>query len=167
MGLAIATLLNRLAQAGFNPGATVSVNGTSYTWPNVSAGSYDNIEVHGQTLQLPGAKAGASQLAFLGSATNGDTQGTVTITYTDGSTQTAQLGFSDWTLGAGSEPIAFNNVIAAKMSYRDSGGSPDQTTTYLFGSAPISLDTSKTVASITLTGPNNQGALHVFALAIS
>ncbi|GHO61671.1 alpha-1,2-mannosidase [Ktedonobacter sp. SOSP1-52] len=157
----------QLAQAGFNPGATVSVNGTSYTWPNVSAGSYDNIEVHGQTLQLPGTKAGASQLAFLGSATNGDTQGIVTITYTDGSTQTAQLGFSDWTLGAGSEPIAFNNVIAAKMSYRDSGGSPDQTTTYLFGSAPISLDTSKTVASVTLTGPNNQGALHVFALAIS
>jgi predicted alpha-1,2-mannosidase len=157
----------QLAQAGFKPGATVTVNGVSYTWPNVPAGSNDNIQVNGQTIPVQGAKAGASQLTFLGSATNGDTQGTVTVTYTDGSTQTGQLGFSDWTLGAGANPIAFNNVVAARMSYRDTGGSPDQTTTYLFGSAPISLNTSKTVASITLTNPANQGNLHVFAFTVS
>lgn len=154
----------QLASAGFSPGATVMVNGISYTWPNVQSGTYDNIQASGQTIQTPGAKAGAAQLTFLGSATNGDTQGTVTITYTDGTTLTAQLGFSDWTLGAGGEPVAFNNVIAASTSYRN----PMQTvTTYIFATAPISLDTSKTVASITLPTPTSGGALHVFAYTIS
>ncbi|MBA2396333.1 MAG: glycoside hydrolase family 92 protein [Ktedonobacteraceae bacterium] len=156
-----------LTQAGFTPGAMVAVNGATYTWPAVQPGVYDNIQVNGQTITTPNAVAGASQLSFLGSATNGDTQGTVTITYTDGSTQSAQLGFSDWTLAAGGEPIAFNNVVAAKFSYRNSGGALDTTTTYLFTSAPIALDTSKTVASITLNNSMNQGAIHVFAFAIS
>ncbi len=154
----------QLVSAGFSPGATVTVNGISYTWPNVQPGVYDNIEVNGQTIQTPNAPANASHLAFLGSATNGDTQGTITITYTDGSTQSAQLGFSDWTLGAGGEPIAFNNVVAAKTAYRNPG---DKTTTYLFASESIALDTGKTVASITLPNPVNMGALHIFTFTIS
>ena len=158
---------NLLTQAGFTPGASVAVNGATYTWPDVQPGVYDNIQVNGQTITTPNAASGAAQLSFLGSATNGDTQGTVTITYTDGSTQSAQFGFSDWTLAAGGEPIAFNNAVAAKLAYRNSGGSPDTTTTYLFTTAPISLDTSKTVASITLNSSTNQGALHVFAFSIA
>ena len=158
---------NLLTQAGFTPGATVTVNGATYTWPDVQPGTNDNIQVNGQTITTPNAAAGASHLTFLGSATNGDTQGTVTITYTDGSTQSAPLGFSDWTLAAGGEPVAFNNVVAAKFSYRNSGGAPDTTTTYLFTTAPISLAGGKTVASITLNNSTNQGVLHVFAFAIS
>jgi predicted alpha-1,2-mannosidase len=156
-----------LTQAGFTPGATVTVNGATYSWPNVQPGVYDNIQVNGQTITTPNAASGAAQLSLLGSATNGDTQGTVTITYTDGSTQSAQFGFSDWTLGAGAEPIAFNNTVAAQFAYRNSGGSPDTTTTYLFTTAPISLDKSKTVASITLSSSTNQGALHVFTFSIA
>jgi hypothetical protein len=158
---------NLLTQAGFTPGATVTVNGATYTWPDVQPGVYDNIQVNGQTITTPNAASGAAQLSFLGSATNGDTQGTVTITYTDGSTQSAQFGFSDWTLNAGGEPIAFNNTVAAKLADRNSGGSPDTTETYLFTTAPISLDKSKTVASITLSSSTNQGALHVFAFSIA
>jgi predicted alpha-1,2-mannosidase len=154
----------QLVSAGFSPGATVTVNGISYIWPNVQPGTYDNIEASGQTIQTPNAPANASHITFLGSATNGDTQGTITITYTDGSTQSAQLGFSDWTLGAGGEPVAFNNVVAAKTAYRNPG---DKTTTYVFASALISLDTSKTVAGITLPNPVNMGTLHVFTFTIS
>jgi hypothetical protein len=153
-----------LAQAGVTPGGTVTVNGANYTWPNVPVATFDNIEVSGQTITLPNAQAGASQLSFLGCATNGNSQGTVTITYTDGSTQTAQLGFSDWTLGAGANPVAYNNVIAIKTPYRNAN---DQTTTYIFASAPIALDASKTVASITLPNSLMGGQLHVFSLAIS
>jgi hypothetical protein len=130
----------------------------------VQPGVYDNIEVNGQTIQTPNAPANATHLAFLGSATNGDTQGTVTITYTDGSTQTAQLGFSDWTLGAGSEPVAYNNVVAAKTSYRNPN---DKVTTYVFASESIALSSGKTVASITLPNPVNMGALHVFTFTIA
>ncbi len=157
----------QLASAGFTPGATVTVNGVNYTWPNVQSGVVDNIQVDGQTIPTPNAAAGASHLTFLGSASNGDTQGTVTITYSDGSTQSAPFGFSDWTLAAGTEQVAFNNTIAAKLSYRNTGGAQDNTTTYLFTTAAISLDTSKTVASITLNGATNQGALHVFAFTIA
>ena len=157
-----------LAAAGFSPGATVTVNGATYTWPGTASGVYDNVEVAGQTIQTPNATAGAAQLTFLGSATNGDTEGTVTITYTDGSTQTAQLGFSDWTLAAGGEPLAYNNQIAATLAYRNSvGGMPQTVTTYVFSSAPVALDTSKTVASLTLTAQTDEGGLHVFAFAIA
>lgn len=157
-----------LAQAGFTPGSTTAVNGINYTWPNVGAGTYDNIEASGQAIPLPTAKAGATQLSFLGSATNGPSQGTITITYADGTKATAQLGFSDWTLNAGGQPASYNNVIAAKTAYRNStNGTADRTTTYLFASAPISLDSSKQVASVTLPSTVSAGALHVFAIAVS
>lgn len=158
----------QLAASGYTPGATVKVNGISYTWPNVPVATDDNVAAFGQTIDLPNAQAGASQLTFLGSATNGPSQGTITITYTDGTTATASLGFSDWTLGAGGESPSYGNVIATQTSYRNSGsGTPDQVVTYVFASAPIQLDTSKQVASITLPQSVNQGTLHVFAIAVS
>jgi predicted alpha-1,2-mannosidase len=158
----------QLANDGYTPGATVTVNGISYTWPNVPVATNDNVAVSGQTIKLPNAKAGASQLSFLGSSTNGPSTGTITITYTDGTTQTAQLGFSDWTLNAGSSAPSYNNVVAARTPYRNSEfGAPDQTVTYIFATAPIQLNTSKQVASIALPGSANQGTLHIFALTVS
>ncbi|WP_207229548.1 GH92 family glycosyl hydrolase [Ktedonosporobacter rubrisoli] len=157
-----------LAKNGYTPGATVKVNGISYTWPNVPAATYDNIAVFGQTMQTPRAKAGATHLTFLGSAINGNTQGTITITYIDGSTQTAQLGLSDWTLGTNQNLVAYNNVVATQMSYHNSvDGTPQQVTTYIFATAPITLTRGKKVASITLPRTVSGGTLHIFALAIS
>ncbi len=157
----------QLAASGYTPGATVTVNGIQYTWPNVPPAQYDNIQTNGQVIPTPSAKAGATQLTFLGSATNGPSQGTITITYTDGTTQTAQLGFSDWTLGAGSSSPSFGNTVAVQTSYRDAGTGQDQVATYVFASAPISLDASKQVASVTLPSSVDQGSLHVFALTVS
>ncbi|MBE3568320.1 MAG: glycoside hydrolase family 92 protein, partial [Thermogemmatispora sp.] len=156
-----------LASLGYKPGATVTIDGVSYTWPNVPVETQDNVQCSGQTIQVA-PKPGATQLTFLGSATNGPSVGTVTITYTDGSTQTAQLGFSDWTLNAGVSSPAYGNVVAAQMPYRNSGsGTPQEVETYLFASAPIALEAGKTVASITLPATVSQGHLHLFAYALS
>lgn len=153
-----------LAANNFTPGATVTVSSINSTWPNVASGLNDNIIANGQTIPGSGSAQGASQLIFLGSSTNGPSLGTITITYTDGTTQTASLGFSDWTLNGGSASASYGNEVACQMSYRNStSGTSQQITTYVFASAPIALNTSKQVASITLPTSVNQGHLHIFA----
>ncbi|HEV8556931.1 MAG TPA: GH92 family glycosyl hydrolase [Actinophytocola sp.] len=156
---------NALAAAGITRGGTVVVDGISYTWPQVPVADQDNVLVAGQTVNLPDAPAGATRLAFLGGATNGRASGTLVITYTDGTTQNAQIGFSDWTLGAGGQPISFNNRIAAQTPYRNAvGGTKQMIVTYVFATAPITLDATKQVAKVTLPDSVDGGDLHVFAI---
>jgi predicted alpha-1,2-mannosidase len=152
-----------LAAAGAKAGSTVTVNGLSYSWPNYPAGSPDNVIAQGQTVTV----SGSGRLAFLGAAANGTASGTVTITYTDGSTSTATLGFSDWTLGAGASQPAFGNQVAFSTPYRNSvGGDPQQINTYVFASTPITLDAGKTAQSVTLPSTVSGGQLHVFAIGV-
>jgi predicted alpha-1,2-mannosidase len=159
---------DQLANAGVTPGGTVTANGVSLTWPASAVGQPDNVIASGQTINLPGASSSATKLEVLGSASNGNTSGTLTITYTDGSTQTATLGFSDWTLGAGANPPAFGNTIAVTTPYRNVTSGGNQTiNTYVFSAAPIALTAGKTVQSVTL--PSNLsggGEVHVFAVAV-
>jgi hypothetical protein len=156
---------NALAAAGVTPGGSVALDGIMHTWPAVPVGDPDNVLAGGQKINLPDAPAGAAKLALLGSGTNGDASGNLVITYTDGSTQTAQIGFSDWTLGGGGDPIAFGNRVIARMPYRNSVDGPRQDiVTYVFGTAPIALDTTKQVASVTLPSSVDGGDLHVFAI---
>jgi hypothetical protein len=129
----------------------------------VKSGQPDNIEMAGQTIPMVQGSAG-STLGLLGSATNAPTDGsgvtgTLTVTYTDGSTAKAPVTFSDWTLGAGgSKPVA-GDTEAVTTSYRDTGsGGRDGVKAYVF-STTVPLDASKQVASVTLP---NSGA-HVFA----
>jgi predicted alpha-1,2-mannosidase len=152
-----------LAAAGAKAGSTVTVNGLSYSWPNFPAGSPDNVIAQGQTVNV----SGSGHLAFLGAAANGNASGTVTITYTDGTTSTASLGFSDWTLGAGAAQPAFGNQVAFRTPYRNSvGGDPQQINTYVFASTPIALTAGKTAKSVTLPSSISGGQLHVFAIGI-
>ena len=96
----------------------------------------------------------------MGSASNGPSSGTLTITYTDGTTQSATLGLTDWTAGSSS----FGNGTAAAMPYRNSAsGSSQQIGTKVF-TTNIALQPGKTVASVTLPSRADQGELHVFAL---
>lgn len=162
-GVGFSYSADALAAAGAKAGSTVTVNGLSYTWPNYPAGSPDNVIAQGQTLNA----SGSGRLAFLGAAANGSAQGTVTITYTDGTTSTASLGFSDWTLGAGGQQPSFGNQVAFSTPYRNStGGDPQQINTYVFASAPITLAAGKTVKSVTLPSNVSGGQLHVFAIGI-
>ncbi|WP_306189747.1 GH92 family glycosyl hydrolase [Streptomyces sp. MK5] len=156
-----------LAAAGVEPGGSVSSGGFTFTWPGAAAGDPDNIEVvgGGQVLAVP-ADAGATKLSFLGSAAEGAASGTVTLTYTDGTTQQAQIGFSDWTLGGGSQKPSFGNTVAITTAYRDvQGGGKDPVATDVFATAPIALQPGKRLASVTLPATTNGGVIHIFAAA--
>ncbi|MGW5062481.1 GH92 family glycosyl hydrolase [Streptomyces sp. NPDC004096] len=156
-----------LAAAGVKPGSTVSSNGFDFTWPSAAAGEPDNIEVvgGGQVLAVPAAD-GATKLSLLGSAAEGAASGTATLTYTDGTTQQAEIGFSDWTLGGGSQTPSFGNTIAIHTTYRDvQGGGKDPVGTEVFTTAPIALQAGKQLASVTLPATTNGGIIHIFAAA--
>ncbi|MGV9253937.1 GH92 family glycosyl hydrolase [Streptomyces sp. NPDC003697] len=156
-----------LAAAGVEPGDTVSSGGFDFTWPEAAAGEPDNIEVvgGGQVLAVPTA-AGATKLSFLGSAAEGAASGTATLTYTDGTTQQAGIGFSDWTLGGGSQTPSFGNTVAVHTAYRDvQGGGKDPVGTEVFATAPIALQAGKQLASVTLPATTDGGVIHIFAVA--
>ncbi|HEY7812701.1 MAG TPA: hypothetical protein VIC62_05650, partial [Nakamurella sp.] len=81
-----------LTSAGAAPGATVTAQGLSYTFPSVAAGTNDNTVAEGQVITM----SGSGTLGFLVSASNGPATGTGTITYADGSTQGYTLSAPDW-----------------------------------------------------------------------
>ena len=151
-----------LAAAGVNPGSQLTAAGTTFTWPSASVGTADNYQASGQTV----AVSGSGSIAFLGAATNGPSTGTATVKFTDGTSQSVSLSFSDWTLNGGSASVQAGNTVAITTSYRDtSSGGRDTVSTYVFATSPVSLPSGKTVASVTLPSSANQGALHVFAIA--
>jgi hypothetical protein len=155
---------NALANAGVRPGTKITVDGLAHTWPITATGEPDNVIAGGQTINLT-APAGAGRLALLGSAANGTASGTLTITYTDGTTQQVPIGFSDWTLGGGGQAPSFGNRIAATSSYRNSAnGSTQGLATYVFATAPITVDAAKVLKSVTLPLSVSGGSLHVFAI---
>jgi len=157
-----------LAGAGLTPGGSVTVNGVPFTWPLPAPGNPDNAVADGQTITL-NAAAGTQTLGFLGSATNGPSQGIATLNYSDGSTARYWLGLSDWTLGGGSSSQpSFGNTIAATTSYRNCGtcSGPMSAKTYVF-SADLPVDPAKTLVSVILPSQTDQGELHVFAVGTS
>ena len=154
-----------LAAQGVTPGSTVTADGVNYTWPNVPPATLNNIEMSGQTIPLA-VPVGATKIGLLGSASNADVTGaggTVTVTYTDGSTSTFTAKFGDWTLGAGDNPPVAGNTTAVTTTYRNaSGNQQDKTKTYVF-SVDAPLTAGKTVASIELPTASG-GDAHVFAI---
>ena len=150
-----------LSNAGVTPGGTVSAGGTSFTWPSPAAGQRDNYLSNGQTM----AASGSGSISFLGASTNGPSSGTATVNFTDGTTQSVPLAFSDWTLNGGSATALSGSTVAATLAYRNQAGTTSDTVkTYLFASAPVALTTGKTVASVRLPSNVTTGALHVFAI---
>lgn len=152
-----------LAASGLTPGGTVTADGLSYTWPDAATCANDNVLAAGQTL-LVDAKSGASKLGVLESSTNGMTSGPITITYTDGTSDTETLSSSDWAGGPGT-----GETPVATMTYRNSNGGGSQAITMYVYSTTIALDSSKTVASITLpyvsnSVDSNTAAMHIFAI---
>ena len=147
-----ATLSNNAA-----PGSTVGYDGVTFTIPSAAAGTPDNVAGSGSKIALPGS---GSAIAFLGSEA-GFTQDTVTVTYTDGTTSTAQLGFPNWCCGT---TTAYGSVPVIQTTNRDTSSGPaDSGIDYdiFYNSIPITA--GKTVATVTL--PANS-AIHVFAMAI-
>ncbi|HEX8917659.1 MAG TPA: GH92 family glycosyl hydrolase, partial [Chloroflexota bacterium] len=158
------------APTGVTPGSTLTTSdGFSYTWPNVPSGQLDNIQAAGQTITL-NPTSGKSAIGLLGSATNvgmNGSQGTLTVNFSDGTSQQIPVTLSDWTLGAGSFGPVAGNVKALTTSYRDCiYGQPcmDGVTTYVY-SLSASLTPGKTVVSVTLPSTVTDGQFHIFDLA--
>lgn len=157
-----------LAAQGWTPGVTKAVNGVNFTWSQSTPGWPDNAIAQGQTITL-NAPSGTQTLAFLGSATNGPSEGVVTEHYSDGSTAQYWLGLSDWTLNAGSSQPSYGNQTAIKLSYRNcSYCSPPQqnVATYVFYAA-VPVDGGKTLTSVTLPDGATMGGLQVFSIGTS
>ncbi|BDH07036.1 GH92 family glycosyl hydrolase [Streptomyces seoulensis] len=149
-----------LADAGLTAGKQATVGGLAYTWPDSPAGRPDNASAHGQTVELTDP---AASLAFIGSAVNGNQSAKATVTYTDGSTSTADLSFTDWTVGGGGGSVQYGNEVVAKAAYRNvAGADKDPVATYVFATKPFSAPDGKRIRSVKLP---DGGDLHVFCLA--
>ncbi|MFJ3136230.1 GH92 family glycosyl hydrolase [Streptomyces sp. NPDC086843] len=155
----------RLAQAGAAPGARLPLGdtGIEFVWPDAGPGEPDNWIPHGQRVPLGGRPA--TGISFLGLATNGPAQGSAVVEYTDGSTQTVPVGFTDWTPGTtyqfGNEPL-----VTTTGRNRAAGGS-DTAQTKVFGTSPVALDPAKRVAAVVLPTGTDRGVMHVFDVALT
>jgi hypothetical protein len=152
-----------LVAAGVTPGGQLSAAGFTFTWPADPVALPDNIMVGGgnQTINLSGSP---TQLALLGCGTNGNASGTLTVTYADGTTQTAQVGLGDWVTGNNGGVPQFGDSIAARMLYRNGSAGMQQAVTYTFATAPVTL-AGKPITSVTLPSSTSGGDMHVFAVA--
>jgi hypothetical protein len=149
-----------LAAAGATPGGKLTAGGATYTWPGSPAGDPDNVVTAGQVVTL-NAPAGASSLGLLASATDGPGTGTVTVTYSDGSTASLPITVTDWAAGR-PQP---GNTVAASMPYRNCGcGSAVYGTTSVY-SVAVPINPALGVAKVTLPADTSPGEIHIFALA--
>ncbi|MFE6964328.1 GH92 family glycosyl hydrolase [Agromyces sp. NPDC057679] len=165
---------DKLAADGFVQGSTIAIPGTalSYDLPAVAAGKPDNLTGEGQTVRL-GLGEGATQLAFVGTATENGRQPEAVLHFTDGTSQTVKISFGDW-VGASGNP-AFGNSVVAISEGRLSGTAAESSVknTAIYATAPITIDTDdagapKVVESLTMPaeeGTLRDGRVHVFAVA--
>ncbi|MGH3157729.1 MAG: NEW3 domain-containing protein, partial [Streptosporangiaceae bacterium] len=155
----------QLTAAGEAPGATVTHDGISYTWPSSAPGTPDDVVAGGQTIEFSGS---GSSLGILAAANNGTSTGTVTVTYTDGATSTAQISVADW---YANQAVPGSDILVTTPDWNQppSGGlGPHAVSIY---ATSIPLDPGKTVATVTLPDISSgvaagQNALHIFALGI-
>ncbi|MEU7423527.1 GH92 family glycosyl hydrolase [Streptomyces sp. NPDC040750] len=149
-----------LAAAGLTPGGRGTVDGLAFSWPDSPAGRPDNASASGQNIELT---APAQELSFIGSAVNGDQRAEATVTYTDGTTGTVDLSFTDWTEGGGGGGVRYGNEVVARTAYRNvAGADRDPVATYVFATRPITAPDGRAFRSVRL--PRNTD-LHVFTLA--
>ena len=138
--------------------------GQSLNWKGVPfqfgpADAPDAISCKGETIALPTGQYAA--LWLLGAAVNGAQMGqTLTVTYTDGTTDTLAQNFSDWFHPDG----APGESRAVKMGYRNvATGEKDARTFYAY-SYGFALNSAKTVKSLTL--PDND-SIKILAVTLT
>ena len=161
-----------LAGDGFVQGETHVLPDTELTYdlPDIPTGEPDNITGEGQTFHLDLGE-GATQLAFVGTATEEARNPTATLTFTDGTTQEVEIGFGDW-VGAYDDP-KFGGQRIAGVENRMAGTGTGSKHAAIYGTAPVALDTDddgqpKVVSTLTMpkeAGSMSSGRVHVFAIA--
>ena len=143
------------------PGRQVTIGGTTFTWPSAAPGTPDNVVTGGQTVALSGS---GTDLGFLGASQNGTASGTVTVNYTDGSSQSFNLNMADWYANS---PAVGNQLLTTTSSWNfTSSTQTAHPVSIYFASVP--LQQGKQVSSVTLPVLSNAGgttAMHIFAMA--
>jgi alpha-L-fucosidase len=135
-----------------------TLNDVPFLFPNYSANANDNVVALGQSITLPQGQF--QQAIFLTASSYGPTSGTVTITYTDGTTSTATLLSPDWYSG-------YSDEINTTSRYTPTA--TDSNPVHIYASQ-VSIDASRVTASLTLPQSALPAAkttsLHVFALTL-
>jgi beta-glucosidase len=142
------------------PGGQVTIAGTTLTWPDVAAGALDNVVANGQTVDLSGS---GSDLGILAASQNGTATGTITVNYTDGTSQSFTINMADWYSNA---PATGDQIVDTTSSWNQSTPTGSHAVSVYFASVP--LESGKTVASVTLPslpGSFGQTEMHIFAMA--
>ncbi|MCX4649007.1 hypothetical protein [Streptomyces sp. NBC_01446] len=122
----------------------------------------DNVAAAGQPIDLTDRAKDAGKLLFVGPATHGDQRGSATVTFTDGSTATADLSFGDWTLpGGGTDPVLGNTAVARTDHRNQSGGAGPAA--YVFATEPYDVPEGKHIKRVTLP---DHGNLHGCAVGL-
>ncbi|ONI91202.1 hypothetical protein ALI144C_01780 [Actinosynnema sp. ALI-1.44] len=160
-----------LAAAGLAPGASLTVQGSTFTLPTPNSAGFDNVVAIGQTIPLPAAhQVPSTAIGFLVASTCGETPATtVGITYTDGTTeQPALASITDW-----AKPSQGVATPVATLPYRNVGATKDTVNKPTVYTVFIPANPLKTPQKITL--PNlgtafrrtcvDSAALHVLAMA--
>jgi hypothetical protein len=153
----------QLASIGVTPGASLTHGGLTFRWPDVAAGQPDNVLADGQVIQLSGS---GTVLGLLTTGTYFPPPGTVTVTYTDGTSTSRTVADTDWQAA----PPAGSDVAITTTYHNWTGAGRVNRYAYVYFHG-IPLDPGKTVASVTLPAISDHAtggtpALHVFALAI-
>ncbi|MDG4757350.1 glycoside hydrolase family 95 protein [Micromonospora sp. WMMD710] len=151
-----------LAQAGVTPGSTVSRNGVTFRWPNVSPGVADNAIASGQSIGVTGT---GRTLGILATGTYGAVSGTATVVYADGTRQTFTLSTPDWYGG----PHA-GGTAAIVTAYQNRPGNQRQATAACIYYVGVTLQ-NKAVVRVELPNISARPAsgvptMHIFAIAI-
>jgi glucoamylase len=149
-----------LAEDGLSPGATLLHDGISIAWPDVAPGADDNVVADGQTVAVSGT---GSVLGVVGASAYGTASGTLTVTYTDGSTSSAPLTLADW---IDSSAATGSDLLATTRGWNPGGSIP---VSLSYTAVPI--DPSRQVAAVTLPSISagvGRGitSMHVFDLSV-
>ncbi|HWG62717.1 MAG TPA: glycoside hydrolase family 3 C-terminal domain-containing protein [Streptosporangiaceae bacterium] len=152
-----------LTTAGFSPGATITHDGLTFTWPSAASGKPDNAVAAGQTFAMSGS---GNTLGLLGTGDYGTASGSGTIVYTDGTTQSFALTFSDWW---SNQAQPGGDILTTVPYINTPGGKQNQRVSIYYAGIP--LQQGKTVQYVTLPAVSNgvtagTTAMHVFAAAI-
>ncbi|MGC9221472.1 MAG: glycoside hydrolase family 3 C-terminal domain-containing protein [Solirubrobacteraceae bacterium] len=160
-----------LEAIGLTPGVTLTADGVDVQWPDVPAGTPDNVTAEGQTILLDGSGLD-TQLSIVGASAGADESGIGTIQYTDGTVQPFTLTLDNWFNGpdtTGEAALATAAYINSSTGVDNNGviGRRDHQANIFAVSIPLTV--GKTVVSVTLPMVGTLPGvfpMHIFAVGV-
>ncbi|WP_328709857.1 glycosyl hydrolase family 95 catalytic domain-containing protein [Microbispora hainanensis] len=151
-----------LASVGVTPGATITKNGLTFTWPDVAVGTPDNAIASGQSLKVTGT---GKTLGFLLAGTYGAVSGPATVVYKDGTRQTFTLSSPDWYGAPASGSDAA--VVAPYQNRPNNQRQNTPATIYYSGVTLQNKEISRVdLPNISPKAANGVATMHIFAVAL-